>query len=402
VPGRRSSARNVEAGEVSEVNGGGAAPETVVVIDDDHAMRMSCRQILSKMGFLVEVFEDGATGLEGVARLKPALVVVDLKMPGIGGLEVVARVHEVDPGIIIIVITGYATIGTAVDAMKTGAYDFLPKPFSPDELRVIVHRGLERRRLQQESRRHQVERELLRRRFVTFVSHQLKTPLAAIYQYLDVLRRLGDSPEATEKRAEWLDRCLVRTAEMQSLIHDWLTLAEAEGGTLARRRERVDVGGVLRMLAATYEQLLAGSAVTLTCDLPETALDVMGDRNCVSVVFDNLIDNAIKYNRPGGAVHVAGGATGGEVLIEVADTGKGIPAEYRHLLFEEFYRLPVEGDHRPSGSGLGLPICKRIVSELGGVIEVESTEHVGSTFRVRLPAAADPPAAAELAPGVMT
>src|SRR5512140_1592095 len=99
--------------------------ETVVVIDDDYAMRLSCNQILQKMGFRVEVFEDGARGLEGVARAKPSLVVVDLKLPGISGLEVVARIHELDPEIITVVITGFATIGTAVDAMKSGAYDFV-------------------------------------------------------------------------------------------------------------------------------------------------------------------------------------------------------------------------------------------------------------------------------------
>ena len=142
------------------------------------------------MGLRVETFEDGARGLEGVAELKPGLVVVDLKMPGISGMEVISRVHEIDPQIIIIVITGYATIDTAVEAMKSGAYDFLPKPFSPDELRLIVNRGLDRRRLALESQRGEVERALLKRRFVTFVSHQLQTPLVAIHQYLDVLNHL--------------------------------------------------------------------------------------------------------------------------------------------------------------------------------------------------------------------
>ena len=148
-----------------------AAPEMVVVIDDDYAMRLSCGKILSKMGLRVETFEDGARGLEGVVQLKPGLVVVDLKMPGISGQEVISRVHEIDPQIIMVVITGYATIDTAVEAMKSGAYDFLPKPFAPDELRLIVNRGLDRRRLALESQRGEVERALLKRRFVTFVSH---------------------------------------------------------------------------------------------------------------------------------------------------------------------------------------------------------------------------------------
>ena len=169
--------------------------ERVVVIDDDNAMRLSCRQILGRMGLAVETYSDGAQGLAGVAREKPGLVVVDLKMPGLSGLEVLCRIHEIDPSIVVVVITGYATIDTAIEAMKAGAYDFLPKPFAPDQLRVIVSRALERRRLAAESRRLEVEREMLKRRFVSFVSHQLKSPLAAIHQYLDLIDRLGDAPE---------------------------------------------------------------------------------------------------------------------------------------------------------------------------------------------------------------
>ena len=360
-------------------------PETVVVIDDDYAMRLSCLQILKKMGFRVEVFEDGSSGLEGVARLKPSLVVVDLKMPGISGLEVVARVHELDPEIIVVVITGFATIGTAVDAMKSGAYDFVPKPFSPDELRVIVNRGLERRRLRQDAKRHEQERELMRRRFVTFVSHQLRTPLVAVHQYLDVLRRLPESADAEAKRAEWLERCLVRTDEMQQLIRDWLTLADVEGGNLTRERVPVDVAPILAGLARAYENLAAEAGVTLACQLPEGGLPVLGDVSALTVLFDNLVVNGIKYNRPGGRVVVTAQDHAGEAVVSVADTGIGIPDEYRESVFDEFVRVKGEGSKRTTGTGLGLPICKRIAGELGGVIELESQEGVGSTFRVRLP-----------------
>lgn len=358
--------------------------ESVVVIDDDHAMRLSCRQILTRMGFPVETFDNGATGLEGVARLKPALVVVDLKMPGISGMDVIVRVHEIDPEIIIIVITGYATIATAVDAMKCGAYDFLPKPFSPDELRLVVGRGLERRRLQQESRHFQLERELLRRKFITFVSHQLKTPLVAVHQYLDVLRRLGDSPAAAAKRDEWLDRCIHRTEEMQALIQDWLTLAEAEGGALTRRREPLDLVPVLRGILETYETLAAARDIRLSCDAPEGRHILHGDPSAVSVLLDNLVTNAIKYNREGGSVRVELEQDAGELRVRVIDDGPGIPEEARAFLFDEFFRIGGSANH-PSGSGLGLPICKRIVSEMGGVIEVSSELGRGSTFTVRLP-----------------
>jgi two-component system, sensor histidine kinase and response regulator len=376
-----------------------AAPEErdrIVVIDDDYAMRLSCRQILAKSGFEVETFEDGTKGLVGVAELKPALVVVDLKMPGLSGMDVVRRVREIDPEIVLVVITGYATIGTAVEAMKTGAYDFLPKPFKPDELRLIVARGLERRNLHRKSRQLEVERELMKRRFVSFMTHQLKSPLAAIHQYLDVLKRLGDTPEVAGKREEWLQRCLERTNQLRQLIDDWLLLAKSEGASLVTRRERVDLKPVLEGLLASYEERAREAGLTLGSDLHDAELAVVGDHNCVTVLFDNLITNAIAYNRPGGEVRVVAKRSPGEVVVEVRDTGPGIPEEAVGMLFEEFFRLPSAGNgsddgngngtRRWRGTGLGLPICRRIVTELGGGIEVESEVERGSTFRVSLPA----------------
>lgn len=358
--------------------------DTIVVIDDDYAMRLSCEQILGKSGFEVRSYEDGARGLEGVAELRPSLVVVDLKMPGLSGLEVVPRIREIDPGIVIVVITGYATIGTAVDAMKAGAYDFLPKPFSPDELRLIVRRGLERRRLLEESQQGEVERELMKRRFVTFVSHQLKTPLVAVHQYLEVLQRLGDDGGPDAKRREWIERCLVRTREMRTLIDDWLTLSQLEGGTLSRHRVDLDLRELLGHLVDEHAELAAAEGVQVAL-IPGPPLPVHGDRTCLSVLFENLIANAVKYNRPGGTVRVDGTVDSGEVVVAVADTGMGIPAGDLPYLFDEFYRVRRSAGEAVAGTGLGLPISRRVALEMGGTIEVESTEGTGSTFRVRLP-----------------
>jgi len=360
--------------------------EMIVVIDDDYAIRLSCQKILTKAGFQVETFEDGSQGLEGVARLKPSLVVVDLKMPGISGMEVIARVHEIVPQAIIVVITGYATIGTAVEAMKVGAYDFLPKPFSPDELRVIVNRGLERRRLALESERSEVERALLKRRFITFVSHQLQTPLVAVHQCLDVLKQLGGAEGTEAKRQEWINRCLSRTEEMLAIIKDWLALAKVEADSLSRRRVSVDLRRVVSDILRAYEEMAGRESITLEARLPEEPCLVKGDRTCMGVLFDNLIVNAIKYNKAGGKVTVSAEEVDGEVVAAVTDTGIGIAEKHRPFLFEEFYRIKDESGKRTTGTGLGLPICKKIVTELGGKIEVESELEAGSTFRVRLPA----------------
>lgn len=366
-------------------------PPRVVVIDDDQAMRLSCRKILAKAGLEVETFEEGLEGVEGAARLRPDLLIVDLKMPGISGLEVIERVRQLDSAAVIVVITGYATIDTAVEAMKAGAYDFLPKPFSPEELRLIVRRGLERRRLMLEARRQEVERELLRRRFVTFVSHQLQTPLAAVHQYLIVLKHLEDEAASAVRRREWYERCLQRVEEMLELIRRWLSLAALEGQCLARERAAVELNGVIASVLEACRSQAEAEGVTLQGEGSE-ACWAAGDPVCLRVLIENLVSNAVKYNRPGGRVTVRAEGAGEEVRLRVADTGIGIPEQYREHLFDEFFRLSPSGGPNKPGAGLGLAIVKRIVTELGGRIELESEPGVGTTFEVLLPAAAPPPA----------
>ena len=365
---------------------GSDGQKMVAVIDDDDAVRLSCSKILSKAGHLVDTYEDGASGLEGVSLQKPDLVVVDLKMPGISGMEVVSRIAEMDPSIVVVVITGYATIDTAVESMKSGAYDFLPKPFSPDELRVIVNRGLEHRRLLLESQRLELERELLKRRFVTLVSHQLKSPLVAIHQYLDTLKLLGDSPDLAPKRSAWLDRCLERTDELLAIIKDWLTLSKVESGSLSGGEGEVDLKPVILETLEGNKHLAAGRNIALEAELPADRYPVMGDRSSLGVLIDNLVVNAINYNKPDGRVTVSCETDGDQIVVSVTDTGIGIPEEYRQSLFEEFFRIKGQTAEQTMGTGLGLAICKKIATEMGGAIEVESELDVGSTFRVSLPA----------------
>jgi len=226
-----------------------------------------------------------------------------------------------------------------------------------------------------------MERELLKRRFVSFVSHQLKTPLVAVHQYLSVLKHLDDG--ADPKRMEWFDRCLARTGEMQAIVHDWLTLAKLEGQCLAQRCVRVDLKEIVAATLAANAELAAARAVTLESRLPECDCSVRGDPNCVSVLVDNLVVNAIKYSEHRGSVTVSAEAAGGEVELAVSDTGVGIPEQYRERLFDEFFRVE-NADGKDGGTGLGLAICRKVATELGGGIRVESEVGTGSTFRVRL------------------
>jgi signal transduction histidine kinase len=358
---------------------------SVVVIDDDYAMGLSCRKILAKSGYAVQVFEDGTSGLDAVLTQRPDLVVVDLKMPGIGGMEVISRVHAADPDIVMVVITGYPTIGSAVEAIKAGAFDFLPKPFTPDELRLVVERALGQRRLLLRSHRLEQERQLLKRRFMTFVSHQLKSPLVAIRQYMDVLLRMEDSDSAAERRGEWLTRSRNRCDQLVRLIEDWLTLARVDFSELAQRRDPLDVRQVLAEVVEACEPQASLREISLDLSLPERELIVGGDAGWVGVLFTNLLENAIKYNKQGGRVSVTARVDRGDVCVAVTDTGRGIPEELHSMVFEEFFRVDQGDEQAPSGTGLGLALTKRIATDLGGRIDLESEVGVGSTFTVRIP-----------------
>ncbi len=119
----------------------------ILVIDDEEVMRDSCKQILSRQGHHVKLAENGYQGLELLKEKSFDLVILDLKMPGIDGMEVLEKIKESSPETAVVVITGYATVESAVEAMRRGAYDFLPKPFTPEEFRLIIERALEKKRL---------------------------------------------------------------------------------------------------------------------------------------------------------------------------------------------------------------------------------------------------------------
>jgi two-component system, sensor histidine kinase and response regulator len=365
-----------------------AATRRVFVIDDDDVMLLSCRRILEKAGYEVETFSNGVDGIRRIQEMRPELLLVDLKMPELDGLQVIERVRAVDPDVVIAVITGYATISTAVDAMKAGAYDFLPKPFTPDELRLIVNRGHERWRLATESERLRREKEEVERRFITFVSHQLKSPLVAAKQYVDVLlyTSKGEMPPRTQ---EWLTRTAVRLDEMLSLIHDWLELARIERGTPGEPGVTTDLNDVIARAAEAAAPQLEGGGVAIETDLGAGVDRVGGDRVSLGTIVSNLLSNAIKYNRAGGRVTVQTRREGGTAVMSVSDTGIGIPEESIPQLFREFYRVKNDRTRDIPGTGLGLAICKRIVTDLGGSIEVSSRKDEGTTFLARLPIAAE-------------
>ena len=372
-------------------------PETknlVIVIDDEESMRDSCRMILERDGFETHTADNGHEGIRKVEELQPEIVLIDLKMPGIGGFEVLDRIKQIDPQIIPIVITGYATVESAVEAMKRGAYDFLPKPFTPEELRLIIRRGLERIKLAREADALRREKKLIEENFITMVSHQLRSPLVAILQYFEVLLggMVGDIQ--SEQRAMIL-KAQNRLEKLLELINDWLDVARMNSGTIVEKRQPILLRDILKKLVEFMRPTAEENGIQLHLQPPGGQDSVMGDPESLEQVFTNLISNAIKYNRPEGSVTISTKEEDTHIVVTVSDTGMGIPEEHLPFIFDQFYRVHRTENQRNKGSGLGLTIAKKIVEAHEGAIEVSSEEGIGSVFTVRLPAAAAPSTHAE-------
>jgi len=351
-------------------------------------MRDSCKKILTKDGYSVETAPDGGSGLQKVREIHPDLVLVDLKMPGLSGMDVLDQIRAIDPGIISVVITGYATIESAVEAMKRGAYDYLPKPFTPDELRIIVRRGLERRRLALEAEALREERRKLEENFITLVSHELRTPLVAVQQYCDTIAE-GFVGELAAPQKKMMDRARERVKAMLKLISDWLNLSRIEAGKLVQSFRPVSLKRVLESTVDNLRTAAEAKQITLELEWMSNDGSIQGDEETLGLVFSNLISNAIKYNSKGGTVKVTGKEDNDWVRIEVRDTGLGIPEESLPLIFNQFYRVKRKEAEETTGSGLGLSIAKRIIEAHSGTIHVASELGKGTTFTVVFPSTED-------------
>jgi two-component system phosphate regulon sensor histidine kinase PhoR len=222
----------------------------------------------------------------------------------------------------------------------------------------------------------------MRRDFVANVSHELKTPLAAIRGYAETLRDGALAEEETARR--FTDRLLWQCRRLQALLDDLLTLSRLESVGQTSEREPVDLPALAQRALETLAAAAREKRIRL--EVREEPLPrIPGEADGLERLLVNLLDNAIKYNRPGGEVLLRLARYGGEAVIEVSDTGIGIPPEALGRIFERFYRVDKGRAREEGGTGLGLAIVKHIAQSHGGHVEVESRMGRGTTFRVYLP-----------------
>lgn len=373
----------------------------VLIIDDEEVVLDSCADILAGEDVQIATALNGLLGLERVHEFAPDLVFLDLKMPGISGLEVLERVFARDPTIVVIVITGYATVDSAVEAMKKGASDFLPKPFTPDEFRIVVRRGLEKRKLVLETLALRREKELLRENFAAIVSHELKAPLGALQQNLFVLtQELAHALTAEQKQR--LERMKVRLNGLLKLIHRWLRVLSADIEKIREQFHPVSMAAVVANAVECVQPQADRANVQMEVSLADPSVQVLGEEGTLGEALINLLSNAVKYSHTGGRVLLRAEVEDGRCVIRVRDWGIGIPSEDLPLILGGFAGVRA-GPGGEKGCGLGLALTRRIVEAHDGSIAAESEPGKGSTFVVSLPVLhAASPAALEHEPELVS
>lgn len=365
----------------------------VLIVDDEPGMRLGAARVLSRFAlrlpelddeihFEVEEAATGEEGLAAAARRVPDLLLLDHKLPGIQGLEVLERTASSGADTLTVMVTAYATIETAVAATKRGAFDFLAKPFSPEELKSTVQKAARHILLQREARRLAEERRQVRFQFISVLAHELKAPLGGVEGYLRLLKdRVVDPGEP--KYDEVLDRSLQRVEGMRKLILDLLDLTRLESGKKKRDLAPIDVREVARRALDTVRPAAAERGIALPAPGPEPC-PFTADPGELEILLNNLLSNAVKYNRPGGRVGLELRREGSALVMEVSDTGIGISPSDQSRLFQEFSRIRSEETAGISGSGLGLSIVRRVAGLYGGKTALKSAPGEGSTFSVRL------------------
>jgi signal transduction histidine kinase len=336
--------------------------------------------------FDVTEAETGERAIEIIEAQPMDIILLDNKLPGMDGIEVLDYIKKKEFDAQVMMITSYASLDLAIKATNTGAYNFMPKPFTPDELKSSIEGITKHLFLKRMTRTMNREGKQVRFQFLSVLSHELKSPINAVEGYLKIMkeRQVGESLSDYDAM---IDRSLERIKGMRNLIMDLMDLTRLESGKKTRELKKVDLNQVARIAMDTMEPMAIQKNVRMHLDCPEN-LTITADTDEIEIIVNNLVSNAVKYNKDGGSVFVTLRQENSSIKIKVEDTGIGMTEEETKLLFQEFVRIKNEKTKLITGSGLGLSIVKKLVEgNYNGTISVASIPDKGTIFTVELPVA---------------
>ncbi len=388
----------------------------VLIVDDTPQNIQVLSDILTEENYEILSASDGETGLEIAFNEKPDLIMLDLVLPGMMGIEVLEILKRDFPDAAIILTTAYGSEETAIQAMRHGVQDYIinKRPFDYVEVREVVRRALAEARLKKENARLTRELEIantqlkeyaanlektvtelrnanerlreldqIKASFFSMISHELRSPLTVAKGYLELVDTEPNSGMSENVR-NYLHIVSENFDQLAGMIDDLLDLSRMESGRFHIEIQIVKPQTFVRHAVQAFGASAREKGIALVSTVNDDLPPVTADPLRVVQVLSNLLQNAIKFTPHGGSITITARALADVEEFCVADTGIGIPAQDRERIFERFYQVQHDGSNH-GGAGLGLSICREIVRLHGGKIWVESEEGKYSKFYFTLP-----------------
>ena len=378
----------------------------LLVVEDDKGTRVMLSALLEEEGYKIRASQTAEEALNYIMAYKTVdLVLSDLKLPDGSGLQIWWALKKVIPDAAFILVTGHASLDTAIEAVNEGVFAYHVKPLDIDALKNSVRNALRQQRLMAENRslleRVQLsnnelrgsnqalkEASLAKNQILSTVSHELKTPLTGIVCYVDrmLLQREMVGP-LNGRQQRYLESVRENSHRLNAMIDDLLDTSRIESGSLELIPKDLDVGQEIKDVVRSMETLLDEKQILLSLDIPAGLPMVRADKLRFSQVIFNLLSNACKYSPVGAAAAIAAREKGRLIQIEVSDAGMGISKADQSRLFTKFFRADNSSTRETYGTGLGLFISRHIIEAHGGSIWVESEEGRSTTVSFTLPRA---------------
>jgi signal transduction histidine kinase len=353
---------------------------SLLIVDDERGPTESLRMVF-KSEYDVYTAPSGNEALEILHSQPIDVVTLDLRMPGMPGVEVMEHIKRYDPDIEIIVVTGYASLDSAVRGLRNRVFDYVTKPFDVPQISELVHRAVARRRESQRARR-------VKDDFLANLSHELRTPLSAIIGYNSILTEELHTRLNEDQRVAF-DRIQANSQKLLNLIETVLLLNSLDAGELQLSVSSFDVRETLRRVARQFAAAARQRGLGLAVEGDATPLWVTMDEHKLERVLWALIDNAVKFT-PDGSIALAAQVSDDRSTFEihVRDTGVGIHNADIAKLVDDITPTP---SLRARGLGLGLRMASRLTEFLGGALRVRSEAGRGTQFTIALPVFAPDP-----------
>ncbi|OGW38701.1 MAG: hypothetical protein A2Y97_11105 [Nitrospirae bacterium RBG_13_39_12] len=352
----------------------------VLVVDDDPVVCDYISILLQKYGYSVIKCGRGKEALEILKENKIDAVLTDVVMPEITGTEILENIHDNNPDVPVVLMTGHANLDTAVDAIKKGVFDFILKPYKPEQLIHSVEKALKYKRLIETEKNYKNVLEEFNKEIETLIAERTMNLMALtvadrvrnpamIIGYIG--KKMLERKDISEDFRNNLTSIIQETEKLQSIVSDFHNMLKSKESKFIYE----DINEVVKSIIPTIEKV----KVELAVNLSEKPLKINMQRSLLKIALSLLLRNSVEATPEKGKIFIETHPEENNVVLSISDTGDGIPEETIDRIFEPFFST------KRHSFGMGLPLVKQIISEHLGKIDVESKIGKGTTFRVKFP-----------------